>query len=216
MVNLILFGTIKSNTARKAAFFFKKEMNHEKLFDNELLAKGKFPKLDSRGKTGCRHEIKLWGFQKFLEDGWDWLETKDRILAGWLNKLIDIETVGSDPRKKEQVSRSIRYGAALVYYPLLIQVEESHGDYTFPEVSEEQEGSLKFDLHEVNVQPFVEFLAGFDPELAGTMGEILTPQGQQLQRQLEIDSLAAYLGAYFTYFALASKGESLGMENLLA
>lgn len=190
-------------------------MNHEKLFDNELLAKGKFPKLDSRGKAGCRHEIETWGFQGFLEDGWGWLETKDRILAGWLNKLIDIETTGLDRRKKEQVSQSLRYGAALVYYPLLIQVEESHGDYAFPKVSEEQEGSLKFDLHEVNVQPFVEFLAGFDPALAGIMGGVLTPQGQQLQKQLGIDSRAAYLGAYFTYFTLASKGESLGMENFM-
>jgi hypothetical protein len=189
-------------------------MATERLFGAELLTEAGFPKLDSRGKEGCRHEIDLYHFQGFLKDGWGYLKMEDLVLARWLEKLIEIQT--SDPQleavKRERISRSIRYGAALVYYPLLIQVEESGEEYGLPKASPEQENSLKVDLSEGEFEYLGDFLVEFDPELAGVLGECLN--NPTAERDLNIDSEYAYLGAYFTYFCLASKAESNGLGDL--
>ncbi|OGM11783.1 hypothetical protein A2Z22_04405 [Candidatus Woesebacteria bacterium RBG_16_34_12] len=185
-----------------------------KLFQAEFLKKGLFPKLDSRGRRSCRKEIGTWGFRQFLDDGWNTLCDSDKILNKWLEKLMRVRTQDTPAIDSEKVRRSIRYGAALVYYPLHIQVEESKGEFIMPKTSEEQEASLRFDLSEVNSQTLGDFLVEFDEELAALLGGFLT--NPMLLRYLSVDKDPAYLGMYFTYFVLASKAESLGMERIFS
>lgn len=186
-------------------------MSEKLLFTELFLKQGRFPILDKRGKAACQHEIGLWGFRQFLEDGWSTIGITDEVLKAWLEKMIKDSSQGKLSIDAEVISRSLRYGASLVYYPLFLQTENSNSEFDLPKASLEQEKSLMFDLKEEEVQAFGIFLDKFDPELAAVIGGAIS--NPTIIRSLSIDQKLTYQGIYFTYFVLANKAEADGMKN---
>lgn len=183
---------------------------NESPFQAELLNAAQFPVLDKLGQNASQHEIKIWGFSQFLKDGWLTLESNDSVLNQWLERLIRTEIVDYGSRA-ETISRSIRYGAAIIYYPLYLQAENSNGQFILPKANFSQEGSLRFDLGQNEQDSMGEFLVSFDENLAAVLGGFI--KNSQLLKTLDITKDEVYLGAWFTYFALANRAESQGMAK---
>lgn len=181
----------------------------EGLFQEVLLRKGRFPVLNQRGIDACGREIKTLGIGQFLEDGWSTLKREDSVFAHVLEELIDDKSSGLPLTEREEVGRVVRYGAAMVYYPLFLQVEESDGDYVLPQVSLDLEDKLILDLEEKgNIQLFRPFLSDFDPGLLQVMGSFLL--NKEIMTRSRINPANAYEIAYYTYFFLASISETEG------